>query len=109
MGSVYASSAGSFFESAALAIFLPIAWQLLLLRSLARAQPDEPTALVLTTSQCEGLRAAVPALELPARPTVAPALRAVAYLGGHFTKRGCRLARLGSRDGVAAPRDARRM
>lgn len=73
--------------SAALAIFLPIAWQLLLLRSLARTQPDEPAELVLTTTQCEVLRAAVPPLRLPARPTVAQALRAVAYLGGHFTKR----------------------
>jgi len=73
--------------SAALAIFLPIAWQLLLLRSLARTQPDEPAELVLTQTQCEVLRAAVPVLKLPARPTVAQALRAVAYLGGHFTKR----------------------
>ena len=73
--------------TAALAIFLPIAWQLLLLRSLARTEPDEPAELVLTSTQVDVLRAAVPQLSLPRRPCVAQALRAVAYLGGHYIKR----------------------
>jgi hypothetical protein len=72
---------------AALAIFLPIAWQLLLLRNLARSKPDEPADLVLTPTQIAVLRAATPTLALPVLPSVVQALRAVAYLGGHFTKR----------------------
>jgi hypothetical protein len=73
---------------AALAIFLPIAWQLLLLRSLARTSPDEPAELVLTNTQVDVLRAAVPSASLPPRPSVAQALYAVAYLGGHYRGRG---------------------
>ena len=71
--------------TAALAIFLPVAWQLLLLRSLARVEPQQPAEVVLTPTQLEVLCAAVPAL--PKRPTAVEALRAIAYLGGHFIKR----------------------
>lgn len=71
----------------ALALFLPIAWQLLLLRALARTQPDRPAELVLSPTQIDVLRAAAPAVALPPRPSVVQALRAVAYLGGHFIKR----------------------
>lgn len=73
--------------TAALAIFLPIAWQLLLLRHLARTAPQQCAESVLTPTQLDVLRAAVPALKLPARPSVVQALRAVAYLGGHYIKR----------------------
>jgi len=73
--------------TAALGIFLPIAWQLLLLRNLARTQPNESAELVLTPTQIDVLRAAVPKLARVEHPTVAEALRAVAYLGGHFIKR----------------------
>jgi len=71
--------------TAVLAIFLPIAWQLLLLRSLARTEPDKPAELVLTATQIDVLRAAVP--NVPNSPTVGQALWGVAYLGGHFIKR----------------------
>lgn len=70
----------------ALGIFLPIAWHLLLLRHHARSTPDEPAERVLSPVQLDVLRARVPDL-LPPRPTAADALRAVAYLGGHFIKR----------------------
>jgi hypothetical protein len=70
----------------ALGIFLPIAWHLLLLRHQARTTPDEPAERVLSPVQIDVLRARVPNL-LPPRPTAADALRAVAYLGGHFIKR----------------------
>jgi hypothetical protein len=73
--------------TAALAMFLPIAWQLLLLRNLARSSPDEPAELVLTPTQIRVLRAAVPAMSLPSKVSVVEALRAVAYLGGHFIRR----------------------
>jgi hypothetical protein len=70
----------------ALGIFLPIAWHLLLLRHHARATPQLPAEIVLSPTQLDVLRARIPNV-LPARPTAADALRAVAYLGGHFIKR----------------------
>jgi hypothetical protein len=70
----------------ALGIFLPIAWHLLLLRHQARTTPDEPAERVLSPVQIDIIRARDPKL-LPLRPTAADALRAVAYLGGHFIKR----------------------
>jgi hypothetical protein len=73
--------------TAAIALFLPVAWQLLLLRNLGRSEPEKPADLVLTPVQLDVLRAAVPALALPPMPSVAQALRAVAYLGGHYIKR----------------------
>jgi hypothetical protein len=70
----------------ALGIFLPIAWQLLLLRYQAQHAADEPARCVLSPVQLDVLRARVPHL-VPLRATAADALRAVAYLGGHFIKR----------------------
>jgi hypothetical protein len=70
----------------ALGIFLPIAWQLLLLRHQAQTASDEPAERVLSPVQIQVLRARLPKL-VPAAPTAADALRAVAYLGGHFIKR----------------------
>jgi hypothetical protein len=70
----------------ALGIFLPIAWQLLLLRHQAQHSADEPAERVLSPVQIDVLRARLPHL-LPPNPTAVHALRAVAYLGGHFIQR----------------------
>ena len=70
-----------------LAIFLPIAWKLLLLRTLARTEPDAPATEVLTQSQVDVLRS-VARRPLDDRPTVAAALYAVAGLGGHIKNNG---------------------
>jgi len=72
--------------TAALGIFLPIAWHLLLLRHEARIEPAAPAERVLSPTQIDILRARLPNV-LPEKPTAADALRAVAYLGGHFIKR----------------------
>lgn len=69
----------------ALALFLPIAWQLLLLRNLHRTEASAPAARVLTPTQIDVLRAQLPKL-VPPQPTVDDVLRAVAYLGGHYVK-----------------------
>jgi hypothetical protein len=69
-----------------LAIFLPIAWQALLLRSTHRNEPAAPAERVLSPTQIAVLRAKLPKL-MPARATVDDALRAVAYVGGHFIKK----------------------
>jgi hypothetical protein len=69
-----------------LAILIPIAWQMLLLRSLARSQPDLSAEIALTPTQLTVLRACGSA-PLSQRPTVRQALFAVAALGGHHNNR----------------------
>lgn len=71
----------------ALAIFLPVAWQLLLLRNLGRSAPDEPATVALSERQVEVLRAFT-TRPLDERPTVRQAMFAVAALGGHLKKNG---------------------
>lgn len=73
--------------TAAIALFLPIAWQLLLLRNLARTTPNENAETVLTRQQIDVLRVAVPGARLSQNPTLQEAMRAIAYLGGHYIKR----------------------
>jgi hypothetical protein len=70
-----------------LALCAPIAWQLLLLRSEARREPDRPASAVLTTTQLEVLRTFA-RKPLPAQPTVRHALLAIAALGGHLKRNG---------------------
>jgi hypothetical protein len=71
----------------ALAIFIPIAWRMLLLRSLSRSCPDAPATTVLNNVQLRVL-----AVKLKRDPstllTVAHALYAVARLGGHLKSNG---------------------
>ncbi len=71
----------------ALAIFLPIAWRLLLLRSLSRRSDDEPASLALTSTQLEVLQA-VAKRPLSTNPTAKQALLAIAALGGHIKNNG---------------------
>jgi hypothetical protein len=70
-----------------LAVCLPIAWQLLLLRHLYHAAPEAPASEVLTSTQLKVLRACgkVP---LGPEPTVHDALRSIARMGGHVRKNG---------------------
>jgi hypothetical protein len=70
-----------------LAIFVPIAWKLLVLRSLARTEPEAPATTVLTETQIEVLRS-VARRPLEPCPTVTAALNAVAGLGGHIKNNG---------------------
>lgn len=71
----------------ALAIFIPIAWKLLELRTLARIAPETPATEVLTAVQLQVLQACSPR-EVPAAPSVREALLAVAALGGHIRNNG---------------------
>jgi hypothetical protein len=70
-----------------LAISLPIACELLWLRSRARNDPDAPATEVLTTQQLKVLRLLGPRV-LPSKPTARDALWAVAGLGGHVKRNG---------------------
>jgi hypothetical protein len=74
-----------------LALFIPIAWRLLQLRSLARASADAPAEQVLSPSQIACLRFALRRLkrpELPPTPTIRDAMLGVAGLGGHIKNNG---------------------
>jgi len=75
----------------ALAIFVPVAWRLLLLRSLSRQAPGGPAALALTDLQQRALRGYMKKkrnVELPLNLTLRDAMYAVAQLGGHITNNG---------------------
>jgi hypothetical protein len=71
----------------ALAILAPVAWRLLLLRHLARAEPTSSASTALTTKQLEVLRA-VSKKPLRSRPNAREAMLAVAALGGHIKNNG---------------------
>ena len=70
-----------------LAMSMPIAVELLALRSRARTEPDAPATDVFTPFQIRVLKAASER-KLPDRPTCQEALLAVARLGGHLKRNG---------------------
>lgn len=71
----------------ALAVFTPIAWRLLLLRTLARDDTEVAAGEALTDTQIEVLRA-TRKKPLPEQLTARQALLAIAALGGHITNNG---------------------
>jgi len=71
----------------ALAIYFPVAWQLLRLRYLAGAAPMIPATAVLTRMQIQILRA-ISGLAFPKSPTVRDAMLAIAARGGHIKNNG---------------------
>ena len=71
----------------ALAVFLPIAWKLLLLRSLERSAPEEPANRILNDDQLPILRA-ISKKTIPENPTVKDIFQAIAGLGGHIKNNG---------------------
>jgi hypothetical protein len=71
----------------ALAMLLPIAWRLLLLRTEARSAPDSPATAVLSRDELAVLREAA-RRPMPEHPTVRDALLAIAGIGGHLRRNG---------------------
>lgn len=71
----------------ALAVFAPIAWQLLLLRALNRENPQLPAAYALTKTQIEVLKA-TSKKPLPEELNINQAGLAIAALGGHIPNNG---------------------
>jgi hypothetical protein len=71
-----------------LALSVPIACELLGLRSRARDEPTAPATEVLPPVQVQILRALSKRYKLPANPSVQDALLAVAGLGGHMKHNG---------------------
>jgi len=75
----------------ALAIFLPIAWQLLRLRTLSHYDDEAPASRVLSRVQLICLRRALwkrCKQTISESPTVREALLAIAKLGGHLKRNG---------------------
>jgi hypothetical protein len=72
----------------ALALFAPIAWALLLLRTLARQDDIEPATLMFSPQQLDLLRALSERVKLSRSPTLHEALLAIAGLGGHLKRNG---------------------
>jgi hypothetical protein len=71
-----------------LAIYIPIAWQILLLRSTARDAPNRPATDALSSTQIKVLRMIVQGKPLPPNPTVADVTNAIADLGAHIKSNG---------------------
>jgi hypothetical protein len=71
----------------ALAVFTPIAWQLLALRTAARSTPDEPASAQLSTLKLRVLQRH-PKVRLADNASVTEAMLAVARLGGHIRNNG---------------------
>ena len=71
----------------ALALFLPIAWNLLRLRTMAREGGDQSAQTVLSSIELDVLRH-VAEKPLPNNPTLRQAMLAIARLGGHLRRNG---------------------
>jgi hypothetical protein len=71
-----------------LALSLPIAVELLALRTLANADATAPADLVLKPHEIAALRHMSTERKLPAKPTVQDALWSIAGLGGHIKNNG---------------------
>jgi hypothetical protein len=71
----------------ALAVLVPVAWRLLLLRHFAREDASRPATDALTAAQVAVLKATAKK-PLPTSPSVRDALLAVAALGGHIKNNG---------------------
>jgi hypothetical protein len=70
-----------------LAVSIPIAWELLLIRSVCRQGGDAPGAGILPALRLEVLRAASGG-KLPLKPTARDIMMAIAALGGHIKNNG---------------------
>lgn len=74
----------------ALALFVPMAWRLLVLRQLGRESQPRPARRVLNEEELTLLRALLAKRNqsLPAHPNVRDAMFAIAALGGHIKNNG---------------------
>jgi hypothetical protein len=71
-----------------LAIYVPIAWQLLALRSSARDQPQRPATEILSSTQIIALSLITQGKTILAEPTVGDVFGAIAELGAHIKSNG---------------------
>lgn len=67
-----------------IAMYLVIAWRMLLIRTLARNDPQTSAEAALSLSELHVLRVMQPDAKLPRQPTIAQAFLAVAMMGGYI-------------------------
>lgn len=72
----------------ALALTIPVAWKLLVLRHLERQCPEAPAELLLSEPEIYILKHANPKHRWSPIPTIGEALQAIAKLGGHLKSNG---------------------
>jgi hypothetical protein len=72
----------------ALTLFIPVAWRMLLLRTLSRQATPVPATRVLTHAQLRLLKLLSKRVALPAHPTAREATLALAGMGGHLKHNG---------------------
>lgn len=71
-----------------LAMLVPVAWQLLLLRTYGLEHPDDPAEVFLTSLQLRALRLLYEGPALPLKLTCKQAMYAIAALAGHIKANG---------------------
>jgi hypothetical protein len=71
-----------------LTVMAPIAWHMLLLRVLARAEPEAPASTILTPGMLEVLERTELRYPLPEHPTAKDALLTIAGMGGFLKHNG---------------------
>jgi hypothetical protein len=72
----------------ALAMFIPIAWHLMLLRTLGRMESPHAASVMFDDLQLDVLRNLAPNYKLRRRPTIRDAMLAIADIGGHIPRNG---------------------
>ena len=72
----------------ALALFVPLAFRMLLARTLVRTTPSLPATVALSELEIQILRRSRPDLKLSEQPSIAEAYLAIAALGGHIKYNG---------------------
>jgi hypothetical protein len=71
-----------------LALLVPIAWRLLVLRNVATNAPETSAKRLLTVEELKLLRVISKRVVLPEEPTAREVLMAIAGLGGHLRRNG---------------------
>ena len=71
-----------------LTLLIPVAWRLLLLRTLSRHDPTAPAEQVLDTIELQALRHLVQGAKLPSKSNCRQVMLAVARVGGHLKSNG---------------------
>lgn len=72
----------------ALAICIPIAWQMLAVRAASRSVPNDPATTVMSRERINTLRLISKRIKLSAEPTVLEVLYAIGGRGGHIKRKG---------------------
>ena len=72
----------------ALALFLPVAWHLLCLRTVVATAPDAQWRKLFAPAVVTAVRRLAPKLKLTAAATVKQVYLGIAYLGGHLPRNG---------------------